>query len=105
MAVHNDAQSNDDGMPRRFLRMPSKRPSRAETKPQKAVEDRQKNVIQLSSAREVTAAAPPRRRLMAVTTNSAKKTMPPDDPTSWPVQTRDRDIRERMWKQEFAVAD
>mmetsp|Transcript_22552 Transcript_22552/g.48842 ORF Transcript_22552/g.48842 Transcript_22552/m.48842 type:complete len:142 (+) Transcript_22552:152-577(+) len=85
IAEHNDAHNNAEGIPQRFLRIPSRSPNLAATNPQNAVDDKQKKVIHDSSALEVTDAAPPRRRLIADTTNSAKKMMPPELPTSWPM--------------------
>lgn len=73
---HNEAQRRADGMPLLLLRTASSRPSLANTKPQKAVEAKQTNVIQDSTEREVIDAAPPRMRQIDATTNSARNIIP-----------------------------
>lgn len=82
----SDAHKILEGNPRRFLRIPSNSPRRADRKPHNDVEERHKNVIHDSIALDVTVAAPPSRRLIVVTMNSAKNRTPPLDPTNWPMR-------------------
>lgn len=82
----SDAHKMLEGNPRRFFRIPSRSPSRADRNPQSDVDERHKNVIQDSTALAVTVAAPPSRILMVVTMNSAKNRIPPEDPTNWPMR-------------------
>ena len=72
----SEAHSKDDGMPLRLLRIASKSPSRANTNPQNATDDKQTNVIHDSTAREVMVTAPPRIMHIEVTTNSARNMIP-----------------------------
>jgi hypothetical protein len=75
-AEHNEAHSRADGIPRRLFRIVSNSPNLAKTKPQNAVDAKQRNVIQHSTVLEVMVAAPPRIRQTVVTTNSARKMIP-----------------------------
>ena len=73
---HKEAHNRADGIPRLLFLTASRSPSLANTNPQNAVDARQTNVIQDSTAREVMVAAPPRMRQTDVTTNSARNVTP-----------------------------